>query len=113
MLEEKVGSTPLFCTRRFDVYKHEVTRNKDLWMWPRSVYQAWFRSCDVPRPVCVVTINQFCMNYVEWIYVEDDYRRQGIATEIMKAIESEIGECTLSGATEEGEAFVDSYSPEE
>jgi hypothetical protein len=47
--------------------------------------------------------------FVEWIHVDDLYRRLGVATEVFRAIEEAIGKVPATAATDEGEAFLDSY----
>ena len=47
----------------------------------RTVFQAWFHSEDVAKPVCIVTINESFADFVEWVHVDEQYRRQGIATD--------------------------------
>ena len=96
-------------TRRFDIFAHEIFRDPAVGH-SRTVYQAWFHSEDVPRPVCILTVNHGCMDYVEWIYVAEDYRREGIATEVLRACELyRKAEFTMDGTTEAGEAFVSHY----
>lgn len=104
------GCPPRITTERFDIYHHDIRRSDANGGMPRSVYHAWFHSEDIPKPVCVVTINRSFMDYVEWIHVDESYRRQGIAMEVLRAIEVEIG-CPLSidGATDDGNAFCDAY----
>lgn len=95
-----------FCkTERFDIFHHRVVRNPELGN-PRDMYTAWFHSEDMPRPLCVVTTWPDYKNYVEWIEVADDYRRNGIATEVCAALLAKLGELSIDGATEDGKAFV-------
>ena len=96
-------------TERFTIFSHEIQRDEKVGGMCRTVFQAWFHSADVPKPVCIVTINESFMDYVEWIHVDEQYRRQGIATEVMHAIESYIPGITLDGATKAGEAWCDHY----
>ena len=95
-------------TDRFKVFSHEVCLSDESGMI-RTVFQAWFHSEDVPKPVCIVTINESFMDYVEWVHVDEQYRRQGIATEVMRAIADRIPGITLEGATDAGEAWCDHY----
>ena len=76
---------------------------------PRTVFHAGFHSEDVAKPVCIVTINECFSNYVEWVHVDEQYRRKGIATEVLRAIENDIGGIMMEGATDVGEAFCDTY----
>jgi GNAT superfamily N-acetyltransferase len=100
---------PVIRTVRFIIHRHEIMRDDALGGMPRTVFQAWHHSEDIPRPVCVVTINECFMNHCEWLYVDEHHRRKGIATEVMRAIEADIGECDLTAVTDEGEAFCNRY----
>lgn len=108
--ENEDGLPPRIRSERFDIYHHDICRSEANGGLARSVYHAWFHSQDVPFPVCVVTINECFMDYVEWIHVEERYRRQGIATEVLRAIELELGRVvTMDAVTDLGRAFVESY----
>ena len=96
-------------TNRLTIFSIEIPRDKAVGGFPRTVFQAWFHSNDVPKPICNVTINEGLLDYVEWVEVDEHFRRQGIATEVMQAIESVIPGITLYGCTESGEAFCDAY----
>lgn len=96
-------------TDRFDVHSHEIKRDDRVGGMCRTVFQAWFHSQDIPKPVCIVTINESCMDYVEWIHVDEQYRRQGIATEVLRAIEKVIPGIELDAGTDAGEAFIKEY----
>ena len=80
-VELELGYDPVFQTPRFDVFLTMVVRNPGLG-FGRDVYMAWFRDEDVPRSVCEVTLFG---NFVEWLHVCEQHRRQGIATEVMGA----------------------------
>ena len=101
---------PEFQTDRFDVFKATCERNKSLGE-PRDVYIAFHRQLDICKPMCVVTIMPSTVigNYVEWVHVDDDYRREKVATEILREIELRIGTLIMEGVTEPGEAFVADY----
>lgn len=73
------------------------------------MFHAWMLSEDVPRPVVVVTVWEQFDNYVEWIYVEDQFRRKGFATEVLREIERQIGPLTIEGVTPEGKELERSY----
>lgn len=105
MTEHPEEYAPFCKTKRFDIFHHRVVRNPELGL-PRDVYTAWHHSEDLPRPMCVVTVYPDYSNYVEWIEVADDYRREGIATEVCKALREKLGDLTLDGGTEIGEKFV-------
>ena len=96
-------------TKRFNIHRHEITRDEKLGGMSRTVFHAWYHSEDVAKPVCIVTINECFSNYVEWVHVDEQYRRRGIATEVLRAIENDIGGIMIDGATDEGEAFCDAY----
>lgn len=93
-----------FSTERFTVTHVHCDRNDERGMLGRDVWIAFHRDIDHPRPSCVVTLMG---NWVEWIEVSPEERRQGIATEIIGGLENLVGELELTGVTEEGEKFVD------
>jgi hypothetical protein len=101
-------------TKRFDVFRVRVKRDPKLGR-PRDVYMAWHHSEDLPRPVCTVTLWDWTRQsedkkphvFVEWINVDDEERRKGIATEVMSLLISKIKGLTYSGATEQGEKLCD------
>lgn len=95
----------LIQTGRFAIFSHEIKCG----IMCRTVFQAWFHSEDVPKPVCIVTINEGFADFVEWVHVDEQFRRQGIATEVMRGIEDIIPGITISGATDEGDAFCEAY----
>lgn len=107
--DEQPGRYPIIRTARFNIHSHEIKRDEAMGGMFRTVFQAWFHSADVPRPICIVTINESFQDFVEWVHVEESFRRQGVATEVMTAIEDLIPGIILDGATEAGEAFCDSY----
>ena len=99
---------PYAKTARFDIFKHEVVRNPKLGHG-RLLFTAWPRNVDIPRPVCEVVLwphPHGC--FVEWVHVCSEWRRQGIATEVLSvlAAKNRYGYLTLFGATEDGAAFV-------
>lgn len=96
-------------TERFTIFSHEIPRDEKLGGVPRTVFQAWFHSEDIPKPVCIVTVNESFMDFVEWVHVDEQYRRQGIATEVVRAIECVIPGIVLDGATDAGDAWCDYY----
>lgn len=95
----------MISSERFDIFKTEVecrgTQSK------KFMFHAWFHSEDVAKPTCIVTISEF--NFVEWIHVDEQFRRKGIATEVLQAIENEIGKLILDPVTKEGEEFCKSF----
>jgi GNAT superfamily N-acetyltransferase len=96
-------------TDRFNIHRHEIERDTKLGGMPRTLFHAWFHSEDIAKPVCCVTVNECFANFVEWIAVDERYRRRGIATEVLRAIEEDIGCVSIDGATDEGTAFCDAY----
>lgn len=96
-------------TDRFNVHRHQITRDDAVGGMARTVFHAWYHSEDVAKPVCIVTVNECFSNYVEWVHVDEQYRRKGIATEVLRAIETNLSGVMIDGATDEGEAFCDSY----
>jgi len=106
----KKGTTEMkIRTERFDIHRQEIRRDEKLGDICRTLFHAWHHSEDIAKPICFVTVNESFSNYVEWIHVDESFRRQGIATEVLRAIETEIGTVMIDGATEAGEAFCDAY----
>jgi len=94
---------PVLQTKRLDIFRHRVKRNPKLGL-PRDLYTAWHRLEDIPRPLCEVVVWPWKNgNWVEWVHVCQEFRRQGIATEVLDAIKKDLGSVSLSGATSEGE----------
>jgi GNAT superfamily N-acetyltransferase len=100
---------PFAQTKRFDIFRHRVVRSPNVGL-PRDLFTAWCRDDDVPRPVCevVIFVNPYG-TYVEWVHVCENYRRQGIATEVLAGIEKRWGPVDMSGVTPAGEKFVAAY----
>lgn len=86
-------------TERFTIHQFFIPRDEKLGEG-RDYYVAMFRDEDVPRPVCEVVVWN---NYLEWVHVCETMRRQGIATEVILAIEAHIGSILVKeGVTETG-----------
>lgn len=100
---------PTIRTERFLIHHVEVMRPENLGGMPRSMFTAWHHTDDIPRPLCTVIVNQCFSNFVEWVHVDEAHRRQGIATEVLRAVELEVGGLTMDGATEAGTAFCEAY----
>lgn len=102
---------PFIKTKRFDIFHHRVVRNPKLGH-PKEMFTAWFHTVDVPRPVCEVILwpNPFGL-YVEWVHVCEEYRREGIATEVLHALEEKFGPLVMCGVTDAGAKFVAAYTP--
>jgi len=101
-----IDYNPTIQTERFDIFCIHITRNPAIGCG-RDVYLAWFRDIDVPRSVCDVTLLPG-LNYVDWIHVCAEWRRQGIATEVLLGIETLVGPVKLEGVTDSGKALVKS-----
>lgn len=101
--------SPFLKTKRFDIFKHRVVRNPKQGL-PRDMFTAWYRDEDVPRPVCEVILFVHPHGvFVEWVHVCEEHRRQGIATEVLTALDAKWGPLTITGATIAGEKFVAAY----
>lgn len=101
------GYSPFIQTKRFDIFHHCVVRNPNAG-YPRELFTAWGRAYDSPpRPVCEVVLwpNPYGL-YVEWVHVDEQHRRMGIATEVLRALREKLGKLDMAGATDEGENFV-------
>lgn len=101
---------PVYQTERFDIFRVQICRNPELGA-PRDLFTAWARKEDLARSLCEVTIFQTSFgNYVEWLHVDEQHRRVGIATEVLSAIEDILGgSLEMVAASESGEAFIKSY----
>lgn len=60
-------------------------------------------------PEIIKVWEKYLGNYVEWIHVCELYRRQGIATEVLKALQEHLGQLSFDGATESGIGFCEAY----
>lgn len=101
---------PALTTKRLEIHRHAIERPECTGGGTYTVWHAWLKlepHGDVSRPVCFVTIG--LLGFVEWIYVDEDYRRLGIATEALEAIETQYEEICLDGATDCGDAFVNAF----
>jgi hypothetical protein len=110
---------PVLNTKRFEVFRITCDRTLKGAM-PRDIYAAFFRDKDVPRPVCTVTVwpttpvfdadderTEPKGQYVEWCEVTERFRRQGIASEILLAIQAFAGPLDGTGVTDDGEALME------
>lgn len=98
---------PFIQTARFDIFHQHVVRNPAAGH-PRELFTVWGRRYDdMPRPVCEVVLhpNPYGL-WVEWIHVDEEHRRNGIATEVLRALRKKLGLLTITGATVVGENFV-------
>ena len=96
------GEMPTILTQRLQIHRVTCNRIQEGFL-SRDVYLAWLIDDDIPRPIATIVISPHYDNYVEWVHVEPEWRRQGIATEALAAIEQRIGELCLTGVTPEGE----------
>lgn len=107
---------PVIQTDRSDVFRTSVS--VPTLDFPRDVYLAFHRHEDVARPICVVTIWPTApawgddgkvivggSKYVEWCHVDEEFRREGIATEVLLGIQNFIGPLSADGMTDEGAAL--------
>jgi hypothetical protein len=101
---------PVFQTERFDVFRVTCVRNPALGV-PRTVYIAFHRHQDIPRPVCICTVLGKCpidgLPYVEWLEVTSNDRRTGIATEVLLGVQDFIGPMIAEPVTHAGEKLVE------
>jgi hypothetical protein len=110
---------PVFNTNRFEVFRITCERSLKGAM-PRDVYVAFFRDKDVPRPVCTMTVWPTAPvwdtddgraepkgRFVEWCEVTEEFRRQGIATEVLLAVQEFAGPLDGIGVTDAGEALME------
>ena len=108
---------PVFQTRRFDIFCAHCERNPELGQ-PRDVYLAFSRDDDVPRPQYTVTIWPTCpcfddddnhvkgvQSYIEWCEVAEDFRRAGIATEVLLGLQDYVAPLVGDGKTDSGRAL--------
>lgn len=103
---------PVFSTERFDVFHLNCERND---IDNKDVFVALCNKDDVAAVVCTVTIHssRVVQPYVEWVEVREQDRRQGYATEILRAIEKHLDtELVMDGASDAGDAFVESFCSE-
>jgi len=95
----------------FNLHMHTIRRGELVGGAERILFTAWPSVEDVARPLCYAVVHQTELmgNYLEWIHVEEGYRRTGIATAVATLIEAAIGPLELSGVTEEGEAWCEAF----
>lgn len=105
---ENTGLQPVFETERLRVFKCEMQPN-----WRNSVKDVFvaFRT-DEDRPmICAnaVICPEFA-NWVEWVEVTTEYRRQGFGTELLKGIERYYrAPLDMSEGSNEGEMFINAW----
>lgn len=117
-------SKPKFSTERFDVFKVTCGRRLQgcecdvlpLGAAPRDVYLAFFHSYDEPKAIATITVwpksDNGLWHYVQWMDVTHDYRRRGVAMELLRGLEKYIGPLEMSGATLAGEKLVEKWDKE-
>ena len=128
---------PAFSTENLEVFRATCMREKGGSL-PIDVFIAFFNFAPdepLPEPACMITIrdwntwverskeSDYDWNFrtVEWVYVPEELRRQGIATEVVLAIQEHIGplsDCDDQGWykakdwwPEDGQKFFDAIGP--
>lgn len=100
---------PAITTDRLNVF--DITLIPSHLNTDRRVFIAFRNNDEQPTPVCTAVVMQptatslLTHPWIDWLETSSEHRRQGYATELLKAIESRIGPCHFEGATEAGEAF--------
>jgi GNAT superfamily N-acetyltransferase len=99
--------SPFLQTARFDIFHSHIVRNPNAGH-PRELFTAWERAYDgYPRPLCEVVLYPHPYGiFVEWVHVDEDHRRHGIATEVLCALRKKLGKLDLAGGSAAGDAFV-------
>ncbi|HBJ34298.1 MAG TPA: hypothetical protein DDZ51_05935 [Planctomycetaceae bacterium] len=92
---------------RLEIWKTVIKRPEN--QGSRSVYFAFLANEAENRIIGFATVADGEFNNLDWIYVQEDWRRHYAATQILKAIESHGYELKLRGVTPEGEAFSEAY----
>lgn len=93
----RVAETDRFFLESTIVERDNGLSREHITLWPKK---------DIPRPVASITLFG---NFVEWMTVCDCYRRQGVATEMVYAVETLYGQLEFNGVTETGKLFENSY----
>tara|TARA_R110002073_G_scaffold148228_3_gene301258 strand:- start:26210 stop:26878 length:669 start_codon:yes stop_codon:yes gene_type:complete len=75
----------------------------------RSIYFAFRANEAENRIIGFVTVADGEFNNLDWIYIQEDWRRHYAATEILKAIEEHGYELKIRSVTPEGKAFSEAY----
>lgn len=97
-------------TERFEIWKTTVRHYGDHGSLPRKMYFAFPAEPESKRLVSFVVVDDNQSSFVEWIYVDEELRRSGVATEVLQFVEQHGNELTISGATPEGDAFTEAYT---
>lgn len=74
----------------------------------RILYVAFRTDEDRPMPcaTCMIGIADF----VDWIEVASEYRRQGFGTELLRAVQKDVDEeLWIEGGSKSGKAFVANF----
>ncbi len=100
-------------TKRLNVFVFRIIISETC-ILPRRLYVAYHKELDQPEHVVTATVSEQVNDfppYLDWIETNSRCRRKGFATELVKAIEADMGqEIAADGATDEGEAFCDALS---
>lgn len=75
----------------------------------RRLYIGWLKNAASCLPVGYVLIHEHYDGFVEWIYVDEPFRRRGIATEMLYALLEKYPKIDLKGVTPEEEALYESF----
>lgn len=100
---------PEIATERLDIYRTELDRPHNA---ARTMWMAFVKAEIGWRMAGHLLVMQFSEGaaFVEWISIDPQFRRMGLATEMLQAIDvSYPCELMLTAATEEGKAFIDAY----
>ncbi|HBJ34667.1 MAG TPA: hypothetical protein DDZ51_07875 [Planctomycetaceae bacterium] len=101
---------PTQSTDRFEIWKTTVRHYGDRECLPRKVFFVFPADPESSGLISFVVVDDNHSSFVEWIYVEEDMRRSGVATEVLRFIEQHGYELTISGATPEGNVFTEAYT---
>lgn len=80
----------------------------------RHVYIGFRTNEDHPAPVVTAVVEPGVVQleidpYLDWIETSSQFRRQGLATELLRLLEERHPGIIYDGATDEGDAFLDAY----
>ena len=99
---------PFIVTARLNVFAFHVKPTHLL--ETKWVYLAWRTDQECAYPVATCTVfeaESLGGVYVEWLDVSEQHRRQGIATELMLALDAKCGgKLIYEGATEAGDVLI-------
>ena len=102
---------PAFTTERLQVFEALCQRDGDD-CFDKMVYLAFWHNLDEAAVVCTATVNHDTLigDYLEWIETKEDERRQGVAFELIAAINKHRGkELLIDGVSEAGKGLEQKY----